>query len=1255
MGKRLLIAVIVLLLAPIALLATLLYTPWGLQLIAQQLPRLERYGVYIQGVSGTLSGPLHVERFELQHPRVHIVSHDIVADPQLRGLLLQTVRAASVSARDTIVEIRAADLPPSNKPPRFLPSFMRVDVRSVTLQKVRYVHLNGATIDADHVRGRVTITSRRLRVREFDVTAPQFEAAGDLRLAAGEPLSMHGRATGRLRLPRAQLGIDAAVSGPIDRLAIEGVLREPQRATLDALYTRREEGWRLAGEVRSHAFELDAFLDRPAVSLREVALQFVADPEEIRAAGQVGVQEQGSEERAWDVALDARGRYADRLLQITSADLALKGAPSRVHASGSIAFAGAAPELDVAARWTSLQWPLTGAALVVSERGSGTLRGAMPYEFTVDAQVEGSALPMMRGEARGRLSREQLRVDGYRIDALDGVLRGAGTLRWGTPHAWDLSVSATDVDPAILHSELPGRLSFAAQGSGSGWDRRADFDVRVEHLSGVLRAQRVAGSGAVRRNRKDWTVAGLDLRFGSATLALEGSWGELVDLRWNLHAPSLAQILPQALGSLESSGAISGLRASPRISAVARGGKLRYGEWSADSLYIDADVDASNERPSRLLVQGAGIGRNAAALGELRIEGEGRAENHRLDVALTGVAPGPRGAPARASLQIAGVYREEQWNATIESARLTRAGREEHPLELAEPAALLVSVRDAQLESLCLNVGAGRICAEGAWRRDGAWNAVLAGYEIPLALVLPPSGEQAEFAGRIEGRIRVNGAPGQLWQGDAGMRIIDAAIIHRPPGVEAQRLDLGAGGLGAKATPERIDFSFGVQAFADTFLYANAQIQREPGVALTDAPLTGDIRARASDANMLPLVFREIDHAAGVLSANATLGGALGKPEINGRIELSNGEFDSYRVNLALRELNLAADLAGNALSFRGDGRAGEGRLAVDGRFAWNGGISRGEMRLRGDSLLLADLPEYRVVASPDLRFQIEGEQMRVAGDVTIPSASVQPDRLTGAVRASPDARYVDEHPAERTGRFAVQSEIRVRMGEDVRVNAFGLEGRITGAVLVTARTDDTPMGRGELSVIEGRYRAYGQNLEISRGQLLFDASPLDDPGLDIEARRRIDTTTVGLNVRGTLQEPRLTLFSDPSMPQSQILAWLLTGKSNDAVRASDADAIGAARDTLALQGGGLLASQIGRRIGLDEVGVESSVDTAGEANSALVLGKFLSPRLFISYGISLTESINTLKLRYTISDRWVLRTEAGERQSADLEFTIER
>ena len=191
--------------------------------------------------------------------------------------------------------------------------------------------------------------------------------------------------------------------------------------------------------------------------------------------------------------------------------------------------------------------------------------------------------------------------------------------------------------------------------------------------------------------------------------------------------------------------------------------------------------------------------------------------------------------------------------------------------------------------------------------------------------------------------------------------------------------------------------------------------------------------------------------------------------------------------------------------------------------------------------------------------------------------------------------------------------------------------------------------------MLDGRYEAYGQKLDITRGRLLFDNAPLDDPGLDIEARREIETVVVGMNVRGTLQEPRITFFSDPAMPQTEILSYMIVGKSLGTAQSGETATVNSARDALALQGGGLLASRLGRRIGLDEVGVESSVTSSGESNQSLVLGKFLSPRLFISYGISLTESINTLKLRYTIRKNLLLKSEAGEHQSADLEYTIER
>jgi translocation and assembly module TamB len=68
-------------------------------------------------------------------------------------------------------------------------------------------------------------------------------------------------------------------------------------------------------------------------------------------------------------------------------------------------------------------------------------------------------------------------------------------------------------------------------------------------------------------------------------------------------------------------------------------------------------------------------------------------------------------------------------------------------------------------------------------------------------------------------------------------------------------------------------------------------------------------------------------------------------------------------------------------------------------------------------------------------------------------------------------------------------------------------------------------------------------------------------------------------------------------------------------------------------------------------VGLEQNLDN----ETSLVLGKYLSPRLYVSYGVSLTESLNTLKLRYSLDDRWTVKTEVGEERGADLVYTIEK
>jgi translocation and assembly module TamB len=170
---------------------------------------------------------------------------------------------------------------------------------------------------------------------------------------------------------------------------------------------------------------------------------------------------------------------------------------------------------------------------------------------------------------------------------------------------------------------------------------------------------------------------------------------------------------------------------------------------------------------------------------------------------------------------------------------------------------------------------------------------------------------------------------------------------------------------------------------------------------------------------------------------------------------------------------------------------------------------------------------------------------------------------------------------------------------------------------------------------------------------LSYDMTPLEEPTLDLVGEREIklEDIIVSINVRGTLTEPFITLTSEPPLPENEALSYLLTGRSINTLQSGEAASLDRAAASLAIGGGGLLLGGIGTRIGLDEVSVEQT----GEDDTSVVLGKFLSPKLFVSYGISIAEAINTIKLRYTLNERWSLKAEAGLEQAADVEFKIER
>jgi translocation and assembly module TamB len=348
----------------------------------------------------------------------------------------------------------------------------------------------------------------------------------------------------------------------------------------------------------------------------------------------------------------------------------------------------------------------------------------------------------------------------------------------------------------------------------------------------------------------------------------------------------------------------------------------------------------------------------------------------------------------------------------------------------------------------------------------------------------------------------------------------------------------------------------------------------------------------------------------------------------------------------------MEARIVSNSLEFTSSANAGKGKLASAGKIEWRDGLPFGEIRVDGENLRVVDVPEARIDASPDLEFRVAGRDISVKGEVKIPHARIQPADLTNAVLPSADERLVG--PTEQVAKdpFRVTSEITMTLGEDVTIETLGLSGHITGSITERTLPGEPSRATGELGVRDGQYRALARNLDIERGRLIFNGGLLADPAIDIRAVKVYPDVKAGVNVRGSLREPRLTFFSEPSIPQSQIVSLILAGGGLQSVQDQGrGSGSNAGSQEAAGQAAAILASQLGNRLGIPDISVESDLSN----ETSLVLGKYLSPRLYVSYGVSLTEVISTFKMRYTLDDHWTVKTEAGKERAADLVFTIEK
>jgi translocation and assembly module TamB len=1233
---------------PCAALYSVLYTQSGLRFVVSHLPqRFGNVGVRIEDVSGTVAGGVRAALVEIDDDRLHLEIRGINTRIRLEPLLWQTISTPDTTVASVYIGIKRPTEPPSGRghAPQFLPPWLTIAIGHASVGQAVLALPDGNRIAGTGIAGSALLRHRDIRFyyAQLQMGEVHFAAAG--RLHASDPLRLaaNGQITWQPRgQPVWRLAANAA--GDLDKLALSGKILAPFQSELSGeMLDLTNHYWHWQGVAVVQDFDLRAWHLTGALGAIGGTLALSGDGRGFSARGTLDPA--GLKAGSFNVQFD--GAYSRQVLTANRIDITHPASGARTIASGTIGIVPGGPRLDLRGSWRNFRWPLAGRSVPFrSSEGSFELSGLRPYDFRTKGLAQIGGLAPVPADVAGKLGSDGVSFSRARVDLFGGHADLRGEVTWSPAQRWTVSGRATGIDPSQFRRDLPGSLDFGVAIAGRGFKAGDPLSVRVDGLGGRLRGVAASGGGQLTHAGDTWTFQQVRVGLGNTRLALDGRIDRSADLRFAVTAEDLSLLSAGSRGRLQADGTIRGPLDSPDIVATARGAGILYEGVSLAGFDARVDFDPSSQRRSSI----------AAHLRQFRFR---RRTVRSLDFTLAGPASA---ATAHLDAQAPGLHLTAMasggfsggiFGGKLES--LTLSGIESLRLNLEQPVSLTLSRAASRIDRLCLIGTPGNLCAQASWT-PAAWSTTLTASRLPLGTLTAGRTPLVEYQGAINVAARLFGGGGSPAQGTLRLELSDATLSRRLVSGRIEHTSIGSGLFTATATAASIDAQASLTSGEIGTLQGELKMAR--GAARwQDMPLAGELRAQTSKVDLISVYLPDIDRAAGNLTADARIAGTVGKPQLSGTLSVSDGQVDLYQTNLRLREVGLTARLTDDGLVFDGTAQAGQGRVHANGQLHWRDALPYGQLHLDGADLRVVDIPEAQIDASPNLDFKVAAREIDVTGTVAVPYAKIVPTDLAGAVTSSSDEVIVGQDSQNPADRFKVRTQITMTLGPNVNIDTMGLTGQLTGSVTVRSGYDAITRATGQLSVQKGQYAAYARRLDIQSGRLIFTGGPIDDPGIEIRAVKSYPDVTAGINVRGTLKQPRISFFSTPSLPQSEIVSLILSGGGGGgsmemlqaAPTAQNQQATAASE--LLTQGGAILAQQLGSRVGLPDISLETDLNN----ETSLVLGKYLSPRLYVSYGVGITQQLNDIRLRYSLGDHWTIRTEAGEIRGADLVFSVEK
>ena len=1213
----------------------------------------------IEGAQGTLLGPLRATRVRWRDGGTDIVAEDVTIDYQpaaLAGgrLVVRELRAsrAAVTLADTGAE-RAAM-------PDDLALPIDVDIARIVVDSVEWDGAGHRTT-LSNISLAYAADRREHRIRGLRVHAPGATLTGTATLGTTKPFPTSGAASLVLAQPHPEGRVDAKFDGNLQSLEL--ALRS------DLAQVVAEGRARIAPfasqpfiEGRGTARDIDLSRFDPAWPATRVTVAFEALPAPDGYTGQLTLENGApgpiDAKRLPVASVSTSYALAGRTFRLARASAAIDG--------GGTLQGGGTLDLDT----MRSRWKLDVRGVDLKHLHTALVATAL--SGAIDADVDGDTQHVV-----GDVSQKDLRLafdaryDGKKLDvarvlaqSAGGALEGKGQFQVAGAQPFAFDGRATRFDPARFGKFPAGSLDATLSVKGT-FDPVISADADVV----IARGSRFAGlptQGHVRGRFTPSTVRALDadIAFGANRVRGTGNYGRPGDrLQLALAAKRLGELtalLPATVprpvsGVLDATLAVDERARGASLTFDARATQLAVGnDWRAQRLAVagtalhDAPlstprIEALRDVDVKVSVAEASTPRGALARATATLEGSANA--HRLaldartgertiDVALAGSLAEPLDRPV--------------WRGRIERLA-TRGVPVLSEVRLAGPVPLELAQERVVLGAFRLD-GAATVESDGVDYRNGALVTRGRFSGLAAAPLLTQAGVDPGFPIDlvIGGAWDVSSTPD--WRGSFTVRRERGDVrVDDPGGDDKATLALGIEtlALDAKLDGRRVTGHAELHAKVGGNALADFDVVAPAGAAhpFNEASsVRASVRAHVPALGTLQPWIGTLARVQGQAIADMTVAGTVAKPVLSGQLVAYDLRYDMPQYGVSLREgrLRVASHAEGLRLEEL-EFRSGDGRFVASGVL----GLPRergapappSKIEWRAENFRALNRPEMRLVVDGEGTLGYEAKRLLLRGRIAADEGYLE-------YRPRDDTKLADDivvvgrpRPGGPRGEASLATtpldlDLTVELGRELRFVGEGFDARLAGKVQLTSRGGGPILAKGTIRAVRGTYTAYGQRLDIDRGRLIFDG-PIANPSLDIVALRKNQAVEAGVEISGNVRAPIVRLTSNPPVPDSEKLAWLITGGPAGSTTARESAALSAATAALLGRGGRPMSQRFAERVGLDDISVvrregASASDPVGA--QVVTLGKRITDRLYVAYEQGLSAASNAIRIEYVVS-----------------------